>query len=1315
MREDDQLPERLPRKAAADRTGAADAAFGGYANTGIHIGSVYSYPQQPTRSRYREQVRQIAPPELVSRDDELAELRAFCTAPNENESYAWWRATKWAGKSALMAWFVLHPPAGVRIVSFFVTARLAGQDHRGAFVDVLLEQLAELLDEPLPTFLPAVTREHHLVGMFAETAELCARRGERLVLVVDGLDEDRGTVIADRSHSIAALLPAKPPAGMRVIVAGRPNPPVPPDVRRDHPLRNPGIIRPLTVSPAARVIRDDMELELDRLLNGTTTERHLLGLLTAAGGGLSGADLAALTESTPGAVRRYLRTVAGRSFETRPSHWQLDNGPDVYLLGHEELQATATEELGESRLAEYRERLHLWAENYRRQRWPSTTPEYLLRGYFRMLAANGDLSRMVACATDRARQDLLLQLSGGDLDALGELATGQEVILNQENPDIAAMTRLAVHRDRLIERSGDIPAELPALWALLGHIPRAEALLDTIANIESRRAATVLYAQVLAGRGDLDRVRHIAHSTMFSDHWSETLICLIEPLVRRGEIDAAEEIVRAMPSDRWVVEARVSLATALADRGDMVAHELLRDARRLTDSIGEPHAHMAALRRLTRGLVETGDLRSVSDLRQSVPRVHHRVAVDTSLIEAANAKRRFGLATALARRSTGADLRAHRLASTAQAVAIAGHRKRAQSLIAEAEATIEKPTEDEVHQDTTSAIAAALATTGDFTQAEVLIDSLGSQSDRDAALAAAAAAAAAAGELHRAEAMVGSISGKAEQAGARVALATVYAEAGHSDRARELAVQVEETNRAEVAVRSHVRARQLTSVARALEEAGDLPRAYDLAHRARQLVDSFADREQHGSAVTSLASCMAQIGIVNDAVKLLGSVIDPKKRVDILLGLDQPQLIHDHLEQIRTWIAEIDQVDARTAAMVSVAEQLATGDDNAALLLTGGIGDENRKMEMLATLVRRLNDVGANPRAEKILQLISHPYWLTEALIHLVTSTAPDEVLAFIDRWSHSLEKISCMDWRVRVATAFTKALMSTGEQARVTSFIEQTHAWIERITSPYGQVRALILLAQTTSSPRLVARSRDLARRAAAIAEWIPQLNRHAELLTSLVEVLVSRGELSRAETLAKNIQQPDRQAEVLAALATALVRQQEFDRAEALTEVIQHPDQQAKVLAILVWGLAEQDVGRASRAADKIAKPIYHAEALASLAESNIASREKRLASIEQARQLLRSIPSRSNRQNILRRLIGALLVMGEHDRAETLSRSIAHPEDQATAWSVLAQHHSTAKTGRPTARILHLRNWERALDILVSTHPATLDIVTDEVLAD
>ena len=187
------------------------------------------------RSAYLEQVKRIAPVQLDDRDQELAELAAFCTEPGQGP-YTWWQAPAWAGKSALMSWFVLHPPPGVQIVSFFVTARFKGEDNRDAFIYEVMAQLADLLGQPFPAYLPEDRREPHLLRMLTKAAEEC----RPLVLVVDGLDEDRGVTTGPDAYSIAALLPARPPAGLRVIVAGRPDPPIPADVPDDHPLLGPG-------------------------------------------------------------------------------------------------------------------------------------------------------------------------------------------------------------------------------------------------------------------------------------------------------------------------------------------------------------------------------------------------------------------------------------------------------------------------------------------------------------------------------------------------------------------------------------------------------------------------------------------------------------------------------------------------------------------------------------------------------------------------------------------------------------------------------------------------------------------------------------------------------------------------------------------------------------------------------------------------------------------------------------------------------------------------------------------------------------------
>ncbi|MFE9632718.1 hypothetical protein [Streptomyces sp. NPDC006463] len=366
-----------------------------------------------------------------------------------------------------MAWFSLHPPPGVRVVPFFVTARFAAQNDRVAFTDVVMEQLSELLGEGIVGFLTEATREAHLLRLLAEAAGACEERGERLVLLVDGLDEDRGVITGPDAYSIAAMLPAQPAAGMRVVVAGRPNPPIPDDVPEDHPLRQPGIVRKLEGSPFARVIRTEAERELKRLLASVGVERDLLGLVTASGGGLSSRDLTELVDLPLFAVEETLNSVAGRTFRTSASHYRPGRAPEVLILGHEELQANAAKMLGAKALAGYREQVHAWADGFREQGWPADTPEYLLRGYFQMLRATRDLPLMVACGTDAARHDRMLDITGGDSAALTEIHKAQEAVADEGAQDLLAMLRLAIHRDGLRSRNENIPFQMPAVWVAL--------------------------------------------------------------------------------------------------------------------------------------------------------------------------------------------------------------------------------------------------------------------------------------------------------------------------------------------------------------------------------------------------------------------------------------------------------------------------------------------------------------------------------------------------------------------------------------------------------------------------------------------------------------------------------------------------------------------------------------------------------------------------------------------------------------------------------------------------------------------------------
>ncbi|ALO10481.1 hypothetical protein AQF52_4887 [Streptomyces venezuelae] len=487
-------------------------------------------------SAYLEQVRRIAPPELLGREEELAELAAFCRT---GHGYTWWRADAWAGKSALMAWLVLNPPAGVRIVPFFVTARRAAQNDATAYAEVVIEQLAELAGEGLPALLTPATREAHLMRLHRTAARVCAGRGERLVLLVDGLDEDRGVTTGPDAHSIAALLPYDLP----VIVSGRLNPPLPGDVPESHPLRDPGIVRTLAPSRRAHAIQVEAERELKHLLEAGGLPYDLLALLTAAGGGLTADDLAELTREVPFRVRDVLRTGPGRTFAVRDGS---------YLLAHEELAASARVMLGARELDRWRTVLRAWAARWQQRGWPEGTPEYLLHGYVPMLRAVGDVSGVVDCALDAVRHDRLLGATGGDGVALGEVRAAGEIVLAEgDQPGlVTTMLRLALRRTELRGRNGHVPVELPAAWTELDEFDRALALAR---GLEPSAAAQALCGVALVLHEKGERARAYMTAAEAGDHaalpQSDPGVGrhLVEAWIALGRLERAERVWRGLP------------------------------------------------------------------------------------------------------------------------------------------------------------------------------------------------------------------------------------------------------------------------------------------------------------------------------------------------------------------------------------------------------------------------------------------------------------------------------------------------------------------------------------------------------------------------------------------------------------------------------------------------------------------------------------------------------------------------------------------------------------------------------------------------
>jgi hypothetical protein len=1074
---------RKPTGDTARDTGSATAGPGGFANTGLMTGPVTIGSWPVARSVYRQQVQRIAPQELVGRELELGELAEFCTMPDAS-SYVWWQAGAWAGKSALMSWFVLHPPAGVRLVSFFITARWAGQSDRIAFTEVVTEQLAELLNEPMPALTDA-TRDLCFLDLLCRAAEACHARSEQLVLLVDGLDEDRGVTLGPDAYSIAALLPALPAAGMRVIVTGRPNPPIAPDVPDRHPLRDPAIVRHLTRSAAAMVIRQDMLRELTRLLRGDPGEQDLLGLLAAAGGGLSAGDLAELTEWPVWDIDERLATVAGRSFSLHASRLRPGIRPDVYVLGHEELQNTALERLGPARLEVYRRRLHAWADGYRELRWPPETPEYLMRGYYRMLDATSDLVRMVACATDAARHDRMLDIIGGDSAALAEIATAQEAAFRQDHPDLLALVRLAIRRDRMADRNGHIPPNLPGVWATLGRPARAEALARSIGHHHQAQALAGV-AGAVAAAGDCvqalalaDQAEDLAQSIQSSYYQAEVLAGVAGAVAAAG--DRGRALVLADQAEAWAqsnsdrvggadvigrVQALVAVAGAVAAAGDLAR------AQNIAQSIFHPDWQARALAGVAWAVAAAGDhdqalalADQAETLAQSINTPEWRAQALAGVAGAVAAAGDHAQALALAdqaetaARSTTIWLphQAQALAAVARAVAAAGDHDRAEALADQAEIIV-RPIAPLYTVETVAAVAGAVAAAGDHDRALALAD--------------------------RAETVAESITDRRRQANVLAAVAGAVAAAGDHDRALALADQAEtaaQSIKESWGSQQIQRAEALAAVARAVAGAGDYARAETVAQ-------SIPEPYRKAESLAAVAGAVAAAGDHDRALALADqaerSIPGPWSAT---VPYQREWMLTDLISQARYETGQRAQVMAAVAGAVAAA-----GDHDRALAIAESINTSEWIAESLTASAEAAAAAGDHDRAdilafqaEAAARSTNQPLYQAQALAALAGAVAAvgdhDRALALVDQ-AETLAQSITQSGQVQVLAAVAGAVAAAGDHDRAEVLADQAETLARSSQDAY----TLAVLAEG-SAP---ARGRRLVAEAFRLGRWTTSLN---------------------------------------------------------------------------------------------------------------------------------------------------------------------------------------------------------------------------------
>lgn len=368
----------FPVTALDDRAGVAEF----WTRVGCDRHDLVPLPELVGRRRarrpYMATVDDLAPGLLVGRERELAELAAFATGA---EGYRWVVGESCWGKTALLAQFVRACPADVDVVAYFLRDQFNDADS-GRFLLRINEQLSYLLgeDEREP---PSSDPGHTFTGLWAEAAARAERMNRHLLLVVDGLNEDRSAELG--LPSVGSLLPRRARGHAHVLVSSRFDE-LPPYTPFDHPLQYVAPIE-LKRSPNAEQAALRLGLELKQLLaGGDVRSQALLGLLGAAGGPLSIDDLTELVRLADHTERRL--GVAESVKRIRGVIKADRSQPRRYAFAHPSLSEKVEEQLGARELRKWRDWLHDWAMNHAEDGWSATsTPRFLFDAYPALILA----------------------------------------------------------------------------------------------------------------------------------------------------------------------------------------------------------------------------------------------------------------------------------------------------------------------------------------------------------------------------------------------------------------------------------------------------------------------------------------------------------------------------------------------------------------------------------------------------------------------------------------------------------------------------------------------------------------------------------------------------------------------------------------------------------------------------------------------------------------------------------------------------------------------------------------------------------------
>jgi hypothetical protein len=548
--------------------------------------SRFSQPVRPLVDAYLATIKALAITDRYRAADRSA---AFTFATQDLDRWKWWQAEPWAGKTTLMADLVERHPRAIEVAAFFIIGRDDSLNGRASFLTHIIPQLASIAGRPTIdlSLSDPLVRMGQFHNLLREAARACLAHGTRMLLLVDGLDEDRLD-----GGSIAAAIPAALPEGLNVLVTSRNNPPL--HVPYGHPLSSDLYGQVLKTSPMATQNKTQAMDELNRMWVSDALGKHLLCLASAAGAPLSVADLAELaTISTgssvaPAEVSAVLDDVAARVFHRTPTQ----DGQFGYRIGHDLLdQQVVTnldpassrlisravgewEQIRRESLSPWRMYIIDWIGTYSSRGWPLSTPWYASVPYPKMLAISQELPRLTRLVLDRNRGKFLLRATGTQLAAHAETIEALRSHASAHLPDFTSMLRLSIQLEGIERTSGYLPNSILSALTRLGDLDVALSLAETVRDPYDLGLALGCIAEELA-ETDPERAMDVTRSIASPEAKALSVLSLVRKMAS-SQPARAEAFARDVRDPQLRSQALTGVAQRLAVKDPEAALDIVR-------------------------------------------------------------------------------------------------------------------------------------------------------------------------------------------------------------------------------------------------------------------------------------------------------------------------------------------------------------------------------------------------------------------------------------------------------------------------------------------------------------------------------------------------------------------------------------------------------------------------------------------------------------------------------------------------------------------------------------------------------------------